>query len=148
LLIAGQIEQETEDIVNKAQSLLGSNFFKVITVPKNEIKYLYMLSDFFVLGSLEEGFGLVFIEAMSHGLPIFCHEDMPLFYDKELNSCHVYKGNFKVKNGFSSVLNNFIHTRQNKVDSGVIHKYAYDNYSWDVLLPEYIKLIKKVTEEK
>jgi phosphatidyl-myo-inositol dimannoside synthase len=41
-------------------------------IPENELEGIYDSSDIFLLPSSKEGFGIVFLEAWRHGLPIVC----------------------------------------------------------------------------
>lgn len=71
LLIVGQENQDTPAIKQLGHELLGSRV--VFTkLPHDELALAYAAADVFVLGSLFETFGIVYIEAMAMGLPVFC----------------------------------------------------------------------------
>ena len=59
----------TNNIINKCKSLKGVEYFRHIN-NKLELLNLYRKSDIFIMPSKYETFGLVYIEAMSQGLPI------------------------------------------------------------------------------
>ncbi|WP_316817940.1 glycosyltransferase family 4 protein [Pedobacter nyackensis] len=66
-------KNERERIEQLAASVgLGDNFILVGYIKKEELSDHYLLADVFVLPSKKEGFGIVFTEAMAHGLPIIC----------------------------------------------------------------------------
>lgn len=79
LLVAGGREAETDQIVTASQSLLGDRVRFLVDVPRAQMANLYRAADVFVLASLHETFGIVFLEAMSAGLPVVCH-DSPGFH--------------------------------------------------------------------
>lgn len=71
LLVVGQESNETAEIVELGRSLMGDRV--VFTkVDHSELPQLYAAADAFALGSLHETFGIVYIEAMAMGLPVFC----------------------------------------------------------------------------
>jgi glycosyltransferase involved in cell wall biosynthesis len=63
------LEQTANDLNVKDQLFFGGN------VDENEKFILLNFSDIYVSTSLHEGFGLVFLEAMSVGLPIVCYNN-------------------------------------------------------------------------
>ena len=66
-----------ERVSQLARELLGHRFVN-ISLPRERMAEIYPLCDFCVLGSLNEGFGLVLLEGMRAGRPVIAH-DRPLF---------------------------------------------------------------------
>ncbi len=79
-LMAGnnQHTPHAKQTLESASKLLGEEGvdFTHITVPYQDIKELYAASDVFVLGSLQEGFGKVYLEAIASSIPVLCHDSI------------------------------------------------------------------------
>jgi glycosyltransferase involved in cell wall biosynthesis len=71
LVIVGQAAADSDDVRSLAQQLMpGRAIFT--RLPNNELPLAYAAADAFVLGSLFETFGIVYVEAMAMGLPVIC----------------------------------------------------------------------------
>ena len=138
LIILGQYSEETEYIYNLAKKKLGANNFMIKTVSRKEISHYYQASDIFVLASLMEGFGLVYIEALENGLPVIAHDfDISRYVLKDLG---IYLDLSK-----EGVLKNFLINYKPDLTYEAKRKrfeFVYNNYSWDVLKSDYLKMFE------
>jgi glycosyltransferase involved in cell wall biosynthesis len=71
LLIVGQECADTPEIKALGEQLMPGRI-TFTTLPHEELPNAYAAADVFALGSLFETFGIVYIEAMAMGLPVFC----------------------------------------------------------------------------
>lgn len=60
------------ELLELGRRRLGERFVHR-SLPRGEVARAYRAADLFVLASVHEGFGIVIIEAMSHGLPVVVH---------------------------------------------------------------------------
>jgi hypothetical protein len=74
LAMLGESENETAAVRATAELLLGPEGFTMRTVPREQVDDYYRAADVFALASLQEAFGLVYVEAMAHGLPCVAHD--------------------------------------------------------------------------
>ena len=71
LLLVGQECGDTPAIKELGKQLMGDRII-FTTMEHDELPKAYAAANVFVLGSLFETFGIVYIEAMAMGLPVFC----------------------------------------------------------------------------
>jgi glycosyltransferase involved in cell wall biosynthesis len=80
LMLLGAIDRSSAEIVRLAHERLGPEGFAARSVRYDEVAPYYAAADCFVLASLGEGFGRVFLEALSHGLPVVAHDHPVMRY--------------------------------------------------------------------
>lgn len=138
LLMLGQFSEETEYIYNLAKQKLGEQNFLMKTVSRNEIDYYYQASDIFVLASLMEGFGLVYIEALANGLAVIAHDfENSRFVLKDYGIYLDLSKEGNLKNFLKSYKPDLsLDTKQKRFE------FVYHNYSWDALKLDYLKLFE------
>jgi glycosyltransferase involved in cell wall biosynthesis len=139
LFLLGQQDAETPALAEQAVSLLGKEGFAIRTVPYGEVANFYQAADLFVLASLQEGFGRVIVEAMSHGLPCFVHDSENMRY---LLGEFGHYGDFAVTGGLARCLQQAM-KEVSVTDYSAQQRAAYQRFSWDQLRPEYIKMIRR-----
>lgn len=74
LVVAGATERETPEVIALGLRLLGDRVRFVQNVPRDRMPSLYQAADLFVLTSLVEMFGHVFLEAMATSVPVICSD--------------------------------------------------------------------------
>ena len=73
LQLLGAIDEKSPEIIELAQRLLGEGNFSIKSEPYEKVSHYYRAADCFVLASLKEGFGRVYLESLLHGLPTIGH---------------------------------------------------------------------------
>lgn len=139
LLLLGQQELDSQEILQLGNTLLGIDNFQIRTVEQNQVADYYMLADAFVLASLHEGFGRVFLEAMAYGLPCLAHDyEVTRFILEE-----AYLSNFELTGSLASLVPQALAESSDVSKRYVRHRAVYERFSWEKLRPDYAKLIQK-----
>jgi 1,2-diacylglycerol 3-alpha-glucosyltransferase len=139
LIILGQVEDETPELLElAAQKLPGRHI--ITNVPSEKVKDYYIAADYFVLSSLNEGFGRVLIEALSYGLPCFVND--------YINAKQVL-GEYGIYTDMKQpgALTKTILNQTADLDREMIIKSLYETYSWDKLKSKYADMIIKVSNQ-
>jgi len=80
LQLLGAMDQESEELVALGRDRLGPANFAAASVAPEAVADYYRAADLFVLGSLAEGFGRVYLESLAHGLPTIGHRHPVIEY--------------------------------------------------------------------
>lgn len=80
LQLLGAMDEASPEIVELGSRLLGPENFSARSVPYAQVADYYRAADCFVLASLKEGFGRVYLEALMHGLPTIGHRHPVIEY--------------------------------------------------------------------
>jgi glycosyltransferase involved in cell wall biosynthesis len=80
LQLLGAIDEKSPEIIDLGNRLLGPENFSVKSIPYTQVAEYYQAADCFVLCSLKEGFGRVYLEALKHGLPVIAHRHPVIEY--------------------------------------------------------------------
>lgn len=136
LIILGQTEAETTEIIDLATKKLTGRF-TITNVNFDKVKEYYIAADYFVLASLNEGFGRVLIEALSYGLPCIVHNYVNAKQVLGVNATYLDMEK-------DDVLTHFFLNENSNSDKEVLIKAAYNLYSWDKLKVKYSEMISKL----
>jgi glycosyltransferase involved in cell wall biosynthesis len=138
LLMLGQIESESAEIVELANQLLERDRFQIKTVASDQIPDYYQVADVFVLASLGEGFGRVFLEAMSYGLPCLAHDyEVAHFVLKDEG----YFGNFELVGSLASLTSDVL-SQDDHGSKLRRHQSVYERFSWDKIHHNYVMMMR------
>jgi glycosyltransferase involved in cell wall biosynthesis len=74
------MDEHSPEILELAEQSLGAGNFAAKSVRPDQVADYYRAADIFVLGSLKEGFGRVYLEALMHGLPTIGHRHPVIEY--------------------------------------------------------------------
>jgi 1,2-diacylglycerol 3-alpha-glucosyltransferase len=138
LLMLGQHEPETPLLLELADSLLGRDGYTVRTVPKAEVAEHYRAADVFAHASLWEAFGLVMVEALSHGLPCVVHDGPTQGF---LLDGHGFLGDLSRDRELAALLARAL-AGDDMAERERRRRYARDRFSWERLAPRYAEMMR------
>lgn len=138
LLLVGEPEGETPELMALANEQLGENGHGFRTVPRSEVDALLRASDLFVLASLGEGLPRALIEAMAQGLPCLAHDYAVAEYAL---GGHGRLADFTVPGALAGLLESTLRDDRDPVPARERHRFVYESFSWDRLRPQYVDLL-------
>jgi 1,2-diacylglycerol 3-alpha-glucosyltransferase len=136
LVIIGHFDTETAAILKLADKKIPGRFL-ISTAAPDQMHQYYRAADYFILGSLYEGFGRVLIEALSYGLHCIVHD--------YVNARQVLKEyGYYINMQEHGALLRLLRTDGFHWECETLIRAAYQVYSWDNLKYDYSKMIKKL----
>lgn len=142
LVMLGAMDAESGPIVALAREKLGHDNFTARSIPHGEVADYYRVADLFVLASLQEGFGRVFLEALMHGLPVIAHDHPVMRF--VLGDEGVF-GDLSKPEALTAlidkVLRDYRRTRQRNYETAEAairrREWVRERFSWSVLRDQY-----------
>lgn len=140
LLLLGQQDSESPEIIQLGNRLLGSDHFQIRTVNQQEVADYYRIADAFILASLGEGFGRVFLEAMSHGLPCLAHDYEVTRFVLGKDG---YLANFEFTGSLAGLIRQVLAEGHEQSKRHLRHRHVYKHFSWERLRASYVEMIQR-----
>lgn len=130
-IIGGSYDEIEKKKIDALISELGlkDNVMIAGFIPDSDLKDYFLMSDLYVMPSYNEGFGIVFIEAMYHGLPVIAGNkdgSVDALLDGKLGTLIDPMDIESLKNAMKD---NFENSKNKKVDNEVLMAhFGYDVY--------------------
>ena len=140
LVMLGEEEDDTPAVRAMAELLLGPGGFVMRTVPREQMDDYYRTADVFALASLQEAFGLAYVEAMAHGLPCLAHA-------QEVTRFVLGQEGVLVDLRETGALSGAIRDALAREDTGELrarrHHSVRQRFGWPALLPAYVSMLAR-----
>jgi 1,2-diacylglycerol 3-alpha-glucosyltransferase len=139
LVIVGQYGPETSQIKDMAQRLLPGRHI-ITTLHFDDVWQYYAMADIFVLCSLKEGFGLVYIEALRAGLPVLAH-DFPV--SREVLQSEGIFADFSKPGELTNLIASVSKDEAAFSPEAAQRRrdFVRQTYSWEVLKSKYVQML-------
>jgi glycosyltransferase involved in cell wall biosynthesis len=134
LALLGTMDAGSAAIVAHAREKLGEENFTVQSVRHEQVADYYRAADVFVLASLQEGFGRVFLEALIYGLPVIAH-DHPVM--KFVLGQEGMFGDLSKSGALGDLIREQLHSEDSEVEAARRRESVRERFSWPVLAPQY-----------
>jgi 1,2-diacylglycerol 3-alpha-glucosyltransferase len=148
LVLLGTKDSESAAIIALARRKLGEENFTARLVPHEQVADYYRAADLFVLASLQEGFGRVFLEALVHGLPVIAHDHPVMRF--VLGSEGTF-GDLSKPGVLAALIREKLGREDSEADAIRRREMVRARFSWVVLAPQYREMfldcVQKVTSD-
>ena len=142
LQMLGAMDESSSDVMELADRLLGPEGYSARSVPYEEVFDFYKASDVFVLASLQEGFGRVFLEAMMHGLPTIAHRHPVMEY---VMGGEGVLGDMSCPGELAGLLARELENKQNGEAGSRRWESVRRRFSWPELAPHKSKMFRETS---
>ena len=137
LVILGEEEPETNTVRSLARDFFPKGNYSIKTLPRTALNNYYAIADLFVLASLREGFGIVYIEALSYGIPVIAHDYLVTRY---VLKDYGYYTDMSGENNLKNKITELIKKKNPEEEKPERYKFVYRNYSWERVKAEYDRM--------
>lgn len=150
LQLIGAMDENSLEIIELGLHKLGAGSFGAGSVRPEQVTDYYRAADIFVLGSLKEGFGRVYLEALMHGLPTIGHRHPVIRY--VLGDAGIV-ADLSKPGALADALRRELGamTKEQGVPGSTLHaqplaqlrwQSVRDRFSWDILRPQYMEMLR------
>lgn len=139
LVMLGHMDENSNEIVQLAERYLGKENFTARSVPYEQVQSYYQAANIFVLGSLKEGFGRVYLEALIHGLPCIVHDYPVMRYVLKEQGIFADLSQF---GSLTKTLAQLLKQTQSPQIATARREYVRENFSWPTLAPAYLDMFR------
>jgi glycosyltransferase involved in cell wall biosynthesis len=139
LCILGADGPDADAVRTIARELLGDDVL-VRAVPHDQIGEYYRAADLFALASLREGFGLAYVEALAHGLPIVAH-DTPV--TRHLLGGFASLVDLSRQGEGSRAIATALAAPSDESTRAARHHSALTRFGWNALRDDYARLLQR-----
>jgi len=140
LLLLGAFDETTPQVQQDATRLLGAGNFAIRSVPYEQVCRYYHAADVFTLGSVKEGFGRVYIEALCEGLACVVHDQAVMRY---VLGEHGIFADFTCEGTMSEAITQQLLHPNTPADMMRRREYVRARFSWNVLAPDYARMFEQ-----
>lgn len=137
LVLLGQETPETPALRARARELLGDGVW-MGTWPREQMPDAYEAADAFALLSLDEGFGLAYVEALAAGLPCVVHDNPNTRY---ILGGHAFSGDTTTQSTTVALLMRALVDAPDETRRSIRQGWVREHFSWDVLAPRYVDML-------
>lgn len=138
LVMLGQETSETPALRAQARARLGDDWW-MGTWPKARMPEAYAAADAFALLSLDEGFGLVYVEALAAGLPCVADDNAVTRY---VLGPHAHRGDATHPSMVAALLERALGEATTDAMRAERLRWVHEHFSWDTLAPRYAELLR------
>lgn len=140
LQLLGNIDENSQEIIELGNRLLGKANFSARSVHYDEVAEYYHAADIFALGSLKEGFGRVYLEALMHGLPTIGHRHPVIEYVLGENGI---VADLERPGELAHQIRLQIGRDEGQVEAERRWREVARRFSWDALGAEYLRMFQR-----
>ncbi|MBA4072261.1 MAG: hypothetical protein C0497_10565 [Gemmatimonas sp.] len=137
LVLLGQETPETPALRARALSLGGAVWMG--SWPRERMIEAYLAADAFALLSLDEGFGLAYVEALAAGVPCVAQDNANTRY---ILGDLAHLGDTTRTSSTAALLWNALAAPASAEQRRARHRWASDRFGWSVLAPRYAEMLR------